>query len=76
MEFWRFAFPNFGSYKEDNGLVYFDMDDFDKAVLAPCLFDIARCLVSLRLITQLSNISKTDTQKLCDLFLMVYWKCR
>lgn len=65
-------FENFGSYKGDNGLVYFDINDFDEAVLAPCLFDIARFLVSLRLITQLSGMSEPDTERLCELFLSVY----
>src|SRR6185437_16673673 len=29
---------NFGSYKADNRLVYFDLNDFDDAALAPCLW--------------------------------------
>lgn len=29
---------NFGSYKGDNRLVYFDINDFDEACLAPGLF--------------------------------------
>src|ERR1700747_2530702 len=28
---------NFGSYKADNRLVYFDINDFDESALAPCL---------------------------------------
>ena len=27
---------NFGSYKGDNRLAYFDINDFDEAALAPC----------------------------------------
>ena len=27
---------NFGSYHGDNGLAYFDINDFDEAALAPC----------------------------------------
>ena len=27
---------NFGSYKGDNRLTYFDLNDFDEAILAPC----------------------------------------
>ena len=33
---------NFGSYKADNRNIYFDINDFDEGVLAPCLFDVAR----------------------------------
>lgn len=39
---------NFGSYKGDNRLVYFDLNDFDEAALAPCTWDLLRFLVSLR----------------------------
>ncbi len=40
-------FENFGSYKGDNRLVYFDVNDFDEAALAPVTWDIARLLVSI-----------------------------
>lgn len=38
-------FENFGSYKGDNRLVYFDINDFDEAALAPCTWDLQRLLV-------------------------------
>src|SRR5262245_44055758 len=40
---------NFGSYKGDNGLAYFDLNDFDDAALAPATRDVARFLTSARL---------------------------
>lgn len=40
---------NFGSYKGDNGLVYFDINDFDEAVLAPCIWDLVRVVASIRI---------------------------
>src|SRR5580658_4954862 len=33
---------NFGSYKGENGLAYFDINDFDEAALAPGGRDLAR----------------------------------
>jgi len=33
---------NFGSYKGDNKLVYFDLNDFDESVLAPAAYELAR----------------------------------
>ncbi len=33
---------NFGSYKGDNGLAYFGINDFDECILGPCLLDIIR----------------------------------
>lgn len=41
-------FENFGSYKADNRLVYFDVSDYDEAALAPCTWDIVRLLTSIR----------------------------
>jgi uncharacterized protein (DUF2252 family) len=38
---------NFGCYQADNGLAYFDLNDFDEALLGPALWDLARVLVSL-----------------------------
>lgn len=38
---------NFGSYKAENGLAYFDLNDFDESVLAPCLWELTRLLTSL-----------------------------
>ncbi len=40
---------NFGSYKGDNGLVYFDVNDFDEALRGPILWDVGRLIVSVLL---------------------------
>jgi uncharacterized protein (DUF2252 family) len=40
-------FENFGSYKGDDRLVYFDINDFDEAALAPCSWDLVRLLTSV-----------------------------
>jgi uncharacterized protein (DUF2252 family) len=41
-------FENFGSYKGDNRLVYFDINDYDEAALAPATWDMARLLTSIQ----------------------------
>ncbi len=38
---------NFGTYKAENGLAYFDLNDFDECALAPCLWELTRLLTSL-----------------------------
>jgi uncharacterized protein (DUF2252 family) len=38
---------NFGGYKGDNRVVYFDINDFDEAILALCSLDIVRLLTSI-----------------------------
>jgi uncharacterized protein (DUF2252 family) len=35
------------SYKGDNRLVYFDINDFDEGVLAPASWDLLRMLASI-----------------------------
>jgi uncharacterized protein (DUF2252 family) len=39
---------NFGSYKGDNRLVYFDINDFDEAALAPATWELVRLAASMR----------------------------
>lgn len=41
-------FENFGSYKGDNRQVYFDINDYDEAALAPASWDLLRLLTSIR----------------------------
>jgi uncharacterized protein (DUF2252 family) len=41
-------FENFGSYKGDNRLVYFDINDYDEAALAPVTWDLVRLLTSIQ----------------------------
>ena len=41
-------FENVGSYKGDNRLVYFDINDYDEAALAPATWDIVRLLTSIQ----------------------------
>src|ERR1700753_1157040 len=38
---------NFGSYKGDNKVTYFDMNDFDESILAPSLYDVVRMITSI-----------------------------
>ena len=40
---------NFGSFRGDNDLVYFDLNDFDEAVRGPLLWDVGRLTVSVLL---------------------------
>jgi uncharacterized protein (DUF2252 family) len=63
---------NFGSYKGDNRLVYFDMNDFDEALLAPCLWDISRLLCSIIVAHKIMGIKKTDSVVLAESVLKSY----
>ena len=47
---------NLGTYKGDNGLVYFDLNDFDEALLAPCSWEILRTLTSIVIAAPSMNV--------------------
>ena len=65
---------NFGSFKGDNRLVYFDLNDFDEAVLAPCTWDVARFLTSILLAADTLKVGKQQATGLTKSALAAYVK--
>ena len=65
-------FENFGSYKGDNRLVYFDLNDFDEAVLAPCSWELARFLSSLLVGASQIGITRPEALALGEVFIEGY----
>ena len=63
---------NFGSYKGDNRLVYFDINDFDEALLAPATWDLVRFLASLLVGRASLHASHEDALGLCRAYLEAY----
>lgn len=63
---------NFGSYKADNRLAYFDLNDFDEAALAPASWDLVRFLTSLRIGADSLAVTTDEAQSLCHTFLDAY----
>lgn len=63
---------NFGCYKGDNRLVYFDLNDFDEAVLAPATWELGRLLTSIMVVAKFLLIPKGDVTRLCQLGLDSY----
>ena len=63
---------NFGSYKGDNRLVYFDLNDFDESALAPVSWDLVHMLASIWLGTCDISRKTTDTRAFCRSFLEAY----
>ncbi|MFP3551424.1 DUF2252 domain-containing protein [Paraburkholderia sp. SIMBA_049] len=56
---------NFGSYKGDNRLIYFDINDFDEACLAPCLYEMIRLLSSVLVAADDLKLSRAEALALC-----------
>lgn len=63
---------NFGSFKGDNRLVYFDINDFDEAVLAPVHWELLRIVSSIYVALQSLDINKQQADDLAILFLQHY----
>ena len=63
---------NFGSYKADNRIVYFDVNDFDEAVLAPASRDLVRLLASVRIGADSVGLASARAGKLCQRLLGAY----
>lgn len=63
---------NFGSYKGDNRLVYFDVNDFDESALAPASWDLVRFLTSLSIGAEGLRISSPKARTLGQIFLDTY----
>ena len=63
---------NFGAYKGSNRLVYFDLNDFDEAALAPASWDLVRILTSLLVGAERLSISPSEAHTPCSVFLNSY----
>lgn len=62
---------NFGTYRGDNRLVYFDIGDFDDGCLGPAGRDLARFLAGLSLASRELGLGRQEP-KLARLFLAAY----
>lgn len=63
---------NFGSFKSDNRLVYFDLNDFDEAVLAPAIWELARIVTSIFIAFESLNIDQKRALNMARLFIKSY----
>lgn len=57
---------NFGVYKGESRLVYFDVNDFDEAGLAPAACDLVRMATSVLVAAEGLEISKAEARTLCN----------
>lgn len=63
---------NFGSYKGDNRLVYFDLNDFDESCVAPVALELVRFLTSILIAAKPLKISSTTASKMVASFIQTY----
>ncbi len=67
-----FHLENFGSYRADNKLVYFDMNDFDEGILAPSLWEVLRLVASIFIAFESLGIAEEQGLKMATLFMSTY----
>ena len=63
---------NFGSYRSDNNQVYFDLNDFDEAILAPVTWEVVRLVTSIFVGFESLGIEARRAEKMARLFLKSY----
>lgn len=63
---------NYGSFKGTNRQVYFDLNDFDEAMLAPLNWELARVLCSIYVAFDTLKLKKKKAEEMAQLFLKVY----
>lgn len=63
---------NFGTYKAVNRLVYFDINDYDEGLLAPCTWDVGRFVVGLLVAAPGMKLGAHDAYLLVDDYLDAY----
>lgn len=63
---------NLGTFRGDNRLVYFDLNDFGDACLAPVSWEVTRLLTSLYVAGAINRLAGRDLDELAGLFLNRY----
>jgi uncharacterized protein (DUF2252 family) len=63
---------NFGTYKGDDREVYFGINDFDEATLAPLTYDLVRLLTSIYLATGHIELSAAESKEIVSECLRTY----
>lgn len=63
---------NYGTYKGDNRLIYFDVNDFDEGLLAPAAWEVVRMMTSIFTGCESLGINKKEIRQIADLFLRTY----
>jgi uncharacterized protein (DUF2252 family) len=63
---------NYGTYKGDNGLAYFDINDFDEALLGPATWEILRTMTSIYLAAEELKLTSKLADELVECFFASY----
>lgn len=65
---------NLGTFKGDNRLVYFDLNDFDEALLGPANWELVRMVTSIFVVFEYLSIDQKKALKWANLFIDSYFE--
>jgi len=65
---------NLGSYKADNRIAYFNVNDFDECLLAPCLLDTYRLIISVIVSASNLKLTNNEARSLCSTYIDNYFQ--
>jgi uncharacterized protein (DUF2252 family) len=65
---------NLGSYKGDNRVTHFSINDFDECILGPCLLDVSRMLTSIYMASATLEIDAKEAHSLSEVFVDIYFE--
>ncbi len=63
---------NFGSFQGDNGLSYFDLNDFDESAVAPSAWEVSRFVTGVYVAAPMLHLARGEATELVKLFLDAY----
>src|ERR1700749_4107159 len=63
---------NFGSFRGENDLVYFDLNDFDEGILAPAAYEVVRLVTSIFVAFDTLKIESGKALNMAQLFIRSY----
>jgi len=63
---------NFGSFKGDDQQEYFDLNDFDEAMLGPALWEVVRMVASIFVGSDSMGLTRAEAEQTVRLFLDTY----
>src|SRR6201996_9641555 len=63
---------NFGSFRGENGLVYFGLNDFDEGLLAPAAYEVVRMVTSIFIAFDNLGFEPEKALKMAQLFVGTY----
>jgi len=65
---------NLGSFKADNRVTYFNVNDFDECLLAPCLLDTYRLITSVLVSASNFKLTTASAEELCRVYIDTYFR--